>query len=331
MPLGRNLCGCRVNEQRLFLLSCAYCPLRQVRHQHKRYYAVHGLISRARFAVTIPRGAAHCQCLPWLLSADRAGLIFLARANASCSSLSRLSRLILLASTASPLARLHVHGANRRDPQGISYGASAPSSLRTERIFSMSLGTNGRKYPRASCRSDVSVYRDSTTAVSGSIWSPAFLRIASRCSTVILLAATYSPACDKSVSSAVFSSFVMVLCLPSDFAWNGLGPPLRCPRFPHAANARSWARNSTLEFGTGMGGPHRRRHEASRAVHRQLAVGRLGRIRPPARDIDSGPGFRTDPVVLVSRTEKSAFSVLVSGTGFGPDFQDRFLFFLAAI
>src|SRR5262249_24098196 len=73
---------------------------------------------------------------------------------------------------------------------------------------------------------------------------------------------------------------------------------------------------------------HRRRKPAGRSSMISRSEG--GSLHFPPRDIDSGPGFRTDPVVLVSRTGKSRFSVLVSWTGFGPDFQDRFLFFLAA-
>lgn len=51
---------------------------------------------------------------------------------------------------------------------------------------------------------------------------------------------------------------------------------------------------------------------------------RLG-AAPLTQDIDSGVGFRTDPVVWVSHTGNPHFSVWVSRTGFGVDFPHRLL------
>jgi len=48
---------------------------------------------------------------------------------------------------------------------------------------------------------------------------------------------------------------------------------------------------------------------------------------PPPRDIDSGTGKGTDPVVSVSGTGDCAFPVPVFGTGASADFRGRFSVF----
>jgi hypothetical protein len=64
-----------------------------------------------------------------------------------------------------------------------------------------------------------------------------------------------------------------------------------------------------------------------RNAGKSIIGGSVGSLGSPSPDIDSGPGFRPDPVVRESGTGDWPGSVLVSGTDFGPGFPDRFLFF----